>query len=308
MLNLFSCSYANVIFCEAPDPVYNKRLVGAEIKVLNSTDGLTNGIQCGEPVSEDDVTRSPLVEFFCDPPVKGRYVKLRLATQNFITICEVKVYSDDFETELNCDDLFPIGIWPMNVIYQLRDVSGNGYDGNASTAPQFTTGFTGKKGEAIVVNPNLRTRLAIPLPDQVAGSTFTMAFYVFPFNGSSGVIYEFGQFQIIHASTSEFVSISQIAVIYNDKEVIQCNVVRHEEWTFFAVTFYGFERKIQLWRNGEIACMANTTFSNITFESPMVFGSESVHFKIAKLQVYDRALDEAEMEVAKDRHIGTLSI
>ncbi|XP_033103015.1 uncharacterized protein LOC117105826 [Anneissia japonica] len=195
----------------------------------------------------------------------------------------------------------------MNVIYQLHDVSGNGYNGNTSSALQFATGVNGKEGEAIVVNPALGMTLTIPIPDEVAGSILTMAFYVFPFTGSSGVIFEFGQFQIIHAFPNKFVSISHIAVIYIDEEVIRCNVVRHEEWTFFAVTFDSFEGKMQLWRNGEIACMANTIFSNITFESPMVFGSQSVHFKIAKLQVYDRPLDEAEMHLAKDRHIDTLN-
>ncbi|XP_071950827.1 uncharacterized protein [Antedon mediterranea] len=283
------------------------RIVGAEVMITESD--LKTVTTCGQPVQNEDALRSPLLEITCNPPIRGRYVKLwHPHKQEYITICEIKVYSDDQKMNTEPDQyVTPIQVSPLNKTYHLQDISCNINYLKGSSNLEFTTGIYGEQDEAVLINKDIGSQITLLYGHK--GSTFTLAFFVFMIDGSENTFVYSDSFEFIFAfpATNRLYHVSEVAVNYNVYgEVIRCNVIRSEEWTFFALTFNGFERKILLWRNGEIACTADTEFTEINFGSIAFGGDESV-MKMAKLQVYHESLDEYEIMNSRN-HIFSTSL
>ncbi|XP_071944855.1 uncharacterized protein [Antedon mediterranea] len=281
-----------------PSDFNNERISGAVVTI--KTDDMSTETTCGHTVTIADSLRAPLIQFTCNPPIRGRYVKLWFPNKmEFITICEIKVYTDDLSQEPQCAT--PIQVSPLNKTFHLQDISGNGNYLSGSPDIAFTTGIYGEQDGAVLINKDIGSQITLLYGHK--GPTFTLAFYVFMNDNSKKAFVYSDSFEIIFAfPVDHLFHVSEVAVNYNlYGEVIRCNVMRSEEWTFFALTFNGFERKIRLWRNGEIACMTDTEFSEINFGS-IVFGGDESVMKMAKLQVYRESLDEYEIKEARDLH------
>ncbi|XP_071947359.1 hepatocyte growth factor-like isoform X2 [Antedon mediterranea] len=57
---------------------------------------------CGDPVTLAQTETSPIIDFTCLEGIRGRYVVLRVNINDYINLCEIRVYSEDSHEISEC--------------------------------------------------------------------------------------------------------------------------------------------------------------------------------------------------------------
>ncbi|XP_071947344.1 uncharacterized protein [Antedon mediterranea] len=140
-------------------------------------------------------------------------------------------------------------------------------------------------------------------------SSLTLTFYILPGVDSLGSILEFGnagKYLVLRQTWSQvdWLYESEVTVSYDRDVLTRAYVLQPDVWTFIALTFNGKNKKLKLWRNGEIASIGYTTFTHLEFEYDtidlFVGTGENLNSTIATVQVYDHVLNEVQMKAARD--------
>ncbi|XP_071945492.1 uncharacterized protein [Antedon mediterranea] len=174
---------------------------------------------------------------------------------------------------------------------------------------KFASGVYGASEQPIEINVPSNIIASIPNGRRfdTCSNSFTLAFYIFPYRHSNGPILTFGntdntRFTIVQVIPNGAYNMynSDIIVSYGNSDVLRTNVLLPETWTFLAITFDGQHKLLTVWRDGEIARIANTAFTSIDMDfDDIQFGLfdnsfDGVVAHVSWLQMYGRVLNEAE--------------
>ncbi|XP_033096824.1 uncharacterized protein LOC117101069 isoform X1 [Anneissia japonica] len=128
---------------------------------------------------------------------------------------------------------------------------------------------------------------------------FTVAFYIYPYNFSMGNIILIGDADSLRMEqtySNGRLYQSEVTVYFDDQQLTRAHVLLPETWTFLTLAFNG---TITLWRNGEIMSFNNTSLTSLDAHQLQIGSATGQLFaEVAALQLYDRALNEAEIKLA----------
>ncbi|XP_071958958.1 uncharacterized protein [Antedon mediterranea] len=213
-------------------------------------------------------------------------------------------YCDVAQVNISCPlgkfegNLNPVGIWLLSYSCLLQYFFGS----------MTWSSFGAECANSISSTVNMTVNLKDDVP------ALTIAFYIYPYHNSVGNIVEFGNNDArlkIEQTSGDSNYQSEVTVFYDNHQLTRAHVLQPEEWTFLAVTFDGNKQNIKLWRNGEIASIANTDFQQIQLSpvsKDIKIGGNGLQAHIATVMVYDRVLDESEIKAARDRHVSDYGI
>ncbi|XP_033116572.1 uncharacterized protein LOC117116609 [Anneissia japonica] len=250
------------------------RLISAAIAIGSGGD-IRNFNKCGESVTLAQVKFNTFFDVRCQQPMSGRYVTVWFPSGSAepLNICEVRVYNE-FEPDICGFDtkVYPVGFWDLSLDTLLQQ-----------------TGATKPLNQIITLEKI----------NFSAFHAFTVAFYIYPFHNSIGDIISIGDTDSLRL-TQTFGRLynSEVTVLYDDNQLTRAHVLMPDTWTFLTLTFNG---TITLWRNGEIVIFCHTNLTPLDFNAHQLqIGSPSgqLFAEVAALQLYDRALNEAEIKLA----------
>ncbi|XP_033101159.1 fucolectin-5-like [Anneissia japonica] len=79
--------------------IYNRedcckeRLAGAQVRVGPNFNGMLTNTECGTPITDAEINAGDVIDRVCS--INGQYVSISLPTDNYLTLCEVQVFTPD---------------------------------------------------------------------------------------------------------------------------------------------------------------------------------------------------------------------
>ncbi|XP_071943746.1 uncharacterized protein [Antedon mediterranea] len=138
--------------------------------------------------------------------------------------------------------------------------------------------------------------------DVFTSQSFTLGFHFYSDYNSVGDIVRLGNndhyLTITQTVSDKQFYHSEVKVNYKDDVLTRAFVLPPNVWTFIGVTFDGNNKNIKLWRNGEIASIGYTSFTNLEFKHTIK--TEFTDTGLAMVQVYDEVINEVAMKAARD--------
>ena len=206
--------------------------------------------------------------------------------------------------------LSPKGLWPLNVEFEAKDLTGHRNHGVSTTNVVYQNDkIKGNLKGFMTFGGSGGSCIEIPNPLDLFLSEFTLLIYVRRRSSlnSGGPILWFDTF-----GTGSYLAMNaahrmgfNVVTETNAKQIFTGRLVPHSRWTMVAVTYKVADATnpgiLSIWTDGHLAGdLSKPTFSQRLRTGSVIKigsceGKTQFHADVAWLQIYDKCLDKAEL-------------